>query len=117
MKKLTNIRTKAFKIMRNPVMMKRLLHRIKNRLENKKNCPFNNLDQIPGGLGDNRPDSDFDPKQLAKGIEIEKEHTNDPEKAKEIAKDHLTEVPNYYIDTHGEDRLEKLEETARKELK
>ena len=60
-------------------------------------------DKLPGGLGDDRSDSDFDAKQLEKGIEVEREHTTDREIAKEIAKDHLTEFPNYYIE------LEKME--------
>ena len=51
---------------------------------------------IKGGLGDGRPDSAFDKKQLRMGIRIEKEHTPNPKIAKEIAKDHLTEFPDYY---------------------
>jgi hypothetical protein len=53
-------------------------------------------EKIKGGLGDNRPDSDFDAQQLASGIKTELEHTQDRSVAKEIAKDHLTEDPNYY---------------------
>ena len=41
-------------------------------------------------------------KQLIKGIKVEKDHTNDESKAREIAMDHLTENPNYY------DELEKI---------
>jgi hypothetical protein len=58
---------------------------------------------IPGGLADEKVFSDFDPEQLAKGTKIEKEHTNDPRKAKEIAADHLVEDPAYY------DKLETIE--------
>jgi len=53
-------------------------------------------EKLPGGKADGRPDSDFDPKQLAMGIEVEQEHTPDLELAKEIAKDHLSELPDYY---------------------
>lgn len=53
-------------------------------------------EKIVGGLGDGRPDSDFDKSQLAAGIRVELEHTKDRAIAKEIAKDHLTEDPNYY---------------------
>jgi len=60
-------------------------------------------DKIPGGLGDDRPDSDFDPEQLRMGIKVEKEHTIDAAKAKEIAKDHLSEDPRYYT------KLKKIE--------
>lgn len=42
------------------------------------------------------PDSEFDPKQLAYGTYIETEHTDDLEIAKNIAKDHLAEDPDYY---------------------
>jgi predicted DNA-binding protein YlxM (UPF0122 family) len=46
--------------------------------------------------------------QIKKGTEVEKEHTNDEEKAIEIAMDHVTEFPDYY------DRLEKMEKKAEK---
>jgi hypothetical protein len=42
-------------------------------------------------------------RQLAKGIKVELEHTSDREVAKEIAMDHLGELPDYY------DRLEQAE--------
>jgi len=66
---------------------------------------------ITGGYADGRPDSDFDPEQLAKGIEVEMEHVikftdkgsvrkpkdSDIAKAKEISKDHLAgDHPYYY---------------------
>lgn len=41
--------------------------------------------------------------QLAKGIKIEQEHTSDKKAAREIALDHLAELPDYY------DRLAKME--------
>jgi len=58
---------------------------------------------IPGGLAEGKADSEFDPEQIAMGVKIEMEHTNDKAVAKEIAKDHLAEFPDYY--TH----LEKME--------
>ena len=42
------------------------------------------------------PDMDYDPEQLKIGIEVEKEHTNDPNVAETIAKKHLDETPDYY---------------------
>lgn len=61
---------------------------------------------LTGGLADNKSLSDISEKhkvskekideQLKMGIEVEKEHTDDEEKAKEIAMDHLTEDPEYY---------------------
>jgi hypothetical protein len=46
---------------------------------------------IPGGLAEGIPDRAFDPEQLAMGIEVELEHTNDRRLAEEIARDHLAE--------------------------
>ena len=45
----------------------------------------------------------YDPKQLAMGIEVEKEHLPYPAIAEKIAKDHLAELPDYYT------RLKKME--------
>ena len=41
--------------------------------------------------------------QLIDGVFVEMEHTDDSQKAREIAMDHLTEDPNYYI------KLKKME--------
>ena len=49
--------------------------------------------------------------QIKKGVEVEMEHTNDKEKATEIASDHISEFPDYY------DRLEKMEKKASKAWK
>lgn len=53
-------------------------------------------DRLKGGKGDHAADKDFDATQLAAGIKVEMEHTDDKALAKEIAKDHLTEDPSYY---------------------
>ncbi|MEM2159475.1 MAG: DUF5661 family protein [Candidatus Nitrosotenuis sp.] len=55
------------------------------------------------GKNDFKPDSDFDPKELERGIKVEMEHTNSVLVAKLICKDHLAERPDYYS------RLEKVE--------
>jgi len=89
---------------------KQMLKKVSKKLKDKKV-----KDLIPGGIDKGSPDSDFDPKQLEKGIEIEMEHTDDPEIAKEVAKDHLSEVQNYYLTDKGESRLDILEEDADKE--
>ena len=57
------------------------------------------------------PDSKFNSKELKMGVDIEKEHTDDPAIAKRIAKDHLSEFPDYYT------RLEKMEKEAKKHWK
>lgn len=45
-----------------------------------------------------KPNEDiyYDPQQLKMGIEVEKEHTTNPEIAEMIAKHHLAEDPQYY---------------------
>lgn len=54
-------------------------------------------DLMPGGKGDDKPDSDFDSEQLETGASTEtEEHGLDEARAKEVAKDHLTEDPDYY---------------------
>lgn len=55
------------------------------------------------------PDTEFDPTELSMGIEVEKEHVDNPETAKAIAKDHLAELPDYYT------RLKKMEEEGERE--
>ncbi len=64
-------------------------------------------DQIPGGNADNQPDAAFDKEQLAEGARHEREHTDDPALAKEIAKDHLIDDKDYYK------KLDKMEKESR----
>jgi len=71
------------------------------------------MNKLKGGLSDKMKPEDLAKKhetsinsilsQLKKGMKIEKEHTNDEEKAKEIAMDHIYEDPKYY------DKLSKVE--------
>ncbi len=50
---------------------------------------------------------DVDPAELEAGIEVEMEHTDDPEIAEKIALDHLAEHANYYSAlAEMEERLE-----------
>jgi hypothetical protein len=49
------------------------------------------------------PDDQFPADELARGIEVEKEHTDSEIIAKAIAKDHLAECSTYYT------RLDKME--------
>lgn len=72
-------------------------------------------DLIPGGKAEGMKDSDFSSKQIAMGAKIEKEHTPDPAKAHEIARDHLEEFPNYYSALKEmEKRLESQKEAGLK---
>ena len=56
-----------------------------------------NKDLVPGGLADAKRPEDFDPEQLATGVKVELEHTDDENVAREIAMDHLTEDAEYYV--------------------
>lgn len=58
-------------------------------------------DKIPGGLADDKSVDDFPKDQIEKGIEVELEHTDDPEIAREISMDHLTESDDYYSRLDG----------------
>lgn len=50
-------------------------------------------------------------KQVKMGVDVEYEHSPNPNIAKEIAKDHLEELPDYYT------RLDKMEKEGLKKLK
>jgi len=52
--------------------------------------------QLKGGVGDATASSTVNPAQLAIGVQVEMEHTNNEKIATEIALDHLTEDPEYY---------------------
>jgi len=57
---------------------------------------------------ENFTEKDADPRELAMGVKVEMEHTNDPKLARKIALDHLAEFSNYYT------RLKKMEAGAMK---
>lgn len=75
----------------------RQIARIAKRLKAER------LDQIPGGVADNKPVKDFPKDQIIKGVLVEYEHTTDFMVALEIALDHLAENDKYY------DHLEEME--------
>lgn len=75
-------------------------------------------DKIKGGLSDNMSKKDIADKfnisiqkidkQINMGIKVEMEHVNSKAQAREIAMDHLVEMPDYYT------RLAKMETEAKK---
>ena len=75
-------------------------------------------DNIKGGLADKMTKKDIANKfnvtlqkienEVSMGVKIEMEHVNSKSKAKEIAMDHLVEIPDYYT------RLKKMEKEASK---
>jgi hypothetical protein len=79
---------------------------INHLFEDNHITPIQNL---PVGKHNHIPDEEFDAKELQMGIKIEFEHTDVPEIAKAIAKDHLAECSTYYT------RLIQMEEKCEKE--
>jgi len=75
---------------------------------NEQLKPYNTVEQI---AKKHRVDVSFIQKQLDMGDPIEHEHTKNHELAKEIALQHLDEIPDYYT------RLKKMEASAKKEHK
>lgn len=70
---------------------------------------FGKADLVPGGKADDKDDDDFDSRQIKMGAKVEREHTKNAKLAHEIARDHLTEIPDYY------DRLKRMESQAEKQ--
>lgn len=66
------------------------------RSEKDKLTDILDEDIIIGGVGDYTVINDVNPFQLAVGVLVEMEHTNDKNQALEISKDHLTEHSLYY---------------------
>lgn len=66
-------------------------------------------DKIHGGLADKKHPRDFDADELRRGVEVELEHTDDPDLALEIAMDHISEFGSEYYDElrYMEDRMGK----------
>jgi hypothetical protein len=64
-------------------------------------------DYLKIGKHQDVPDDKFDSNELDMGQKVEMEHTDNPEIARIIAKDHLTEIKNYYT------RLKKMEDEAK----
>jgi cytidyltransferase-like protein len=54
------------------------------------------LEAMNSRVHENLDPSSIDPEQLKMGMEVEKEHTDDPMVARKIAIDHLKEDPKYY---------------------
>jgi hypothetical protein len=88
---------------------------INNKLEQKIKT-MNESNKLKGGKADKLTPVDIAKKfdvtlskiqtQIRKGIKVEMEHTNDREKAREIATDHVSEFADYY------DRLKDMEKKA-----
>lgn len=67
-------------------------------------------EHIPGGYADGKKPSDYEKSQVDRGKDVEFEHTDNPDIAKEIAMDHLQEHKDYYIGLeHMENNLKDIE--------
>jgi hypothetical protein len=90
----------------------RLFKKHKDKIKNKEKEPEEIMEnKLVGGRADNKTIKDVSKKfrvpvkylkqQLKKGMKVESEHTDDKEKQREIAEDHLAEFPNYYEELEG----------------
>lgn len=61
-----------------------------------ENEPSEQNNKLKGGVGDATAPSEVNTAELAIGVQVEMEHTNDSNVATEIALDHLMEDPEYY---------------------
>lgn len=53
-------------------------------------------DHLKGGNADNKTPDNFNPDDIVIGTKVEREHTNNPDIATEIAMDHLAQDDSYY---------------------
>lgn len=91
---------------------------IKNKKNKAKEIESIMENKLKGGKSDNSTIEDIAKKfrvsvkylkqQLKKGVKVEAEHTDDKEKQKEIATDHLYEFPNYYEELEGVEKKLKV---------
>jgi len=61
-----------------------------------------------------KPDSAFQKAQLRAGVRVELEHTSSRRLAKEIAKHHLQEIPDYYTRLMRMENRYRIQERARR---
>lgn len=106
---------------------------MKDAIEYKQS--FNEENKLQGGVSDNMTLLDlakkhaktkerkkiiqilnFLEKELEKGIKVEREHTKDKSKAKEIAMDHLSEDPKYYQKLSKIENKENYDKSAKKQF-
>lgn len=74
-------------------------------------------DSLPGGKGDELSPTNINQEQLQMGIDVEMEHTQDANLAKEIAMDHLAEDPQYYSHLKDAGIADELPDAAHGECK
>jgi hypothetical protein len=75
-----------------------------------------NKDELPGGKGDTKKPSDFDPDEFEMGLDVEAEHTGDHDIAAEIVVDHLSEDPKYYTKLKNSGLADELAKGAMKRV-
>lgn len=70
-------------------------------------------DRVKGGDGSRTSLDTLSPKELAMGLRVELEHSDDPEVALDIARDHLSVYPKYYTRLKKAKLADELEESSR----
>jgi len=55
------------------------------------------FDELLEKITDKKDPANYNQEQLAKGLQVELEHTEDKGLAQKIAMDHLDEDPQYYV--------------------
>lgn len=68
-------------------------------------------DRVKGGDGCHSSLDKFDPKEVAMGLRVELEHSDDPEVALDIVRDHLSVYPKYYTRLKKAGLADELEES------
>lgn len=87
---------------------------LQRRAEKRATLVKQALKHVPGvGKHNDKPDSAFDAKELAKGRKVEKEHVDTYQATEDIAKDHLSEVPDYYTRLGKMEREGKMQKSAK----
>jgi len=75
-------------------------------------------EHIPGGKADGKTPDDFEKSQVERGKNIEFEHSNDPDTAREVSMDHLEEHKDYYVGLkHMENMLSEMEKREKNRKK
>jgi hypothetical protein len=95
-----SIKAEILKLFRQPSVKDTDVHALAERLQMKPDEMEGHIysilrEFIGGGLSKGKIEQ-VDPKELAEGIKVEAEHTDDINLREKIARDHLAENPNYY---------------------
>lgn len=119
-----DIRKKIIDFLRdNPVPPDKAIHAMSNKLGIETDIFESHIYAMLGSFyGKGRyvdkgfTEDDFDPDEVKKGMVVEMEHTNDPDMAKRICFDHLSETPSKSKKSKYYTKLAILEKEIEEEL-